>query len=176
MVAVIALTFNSLSILDPVLNTWCAIFKQYFMKFWDKGFTLETKHFRCLYISDKIKFPMGIHIQFYHLKHWLLSLYGVRHLHYSVTLSSRGWNPFPGVCSDLDLRTKDWQTLAGSLAPGQLKPFQASSLPVSFQILAGPCQLLSAHILTQASFLLNACMFKVRHILALALILIWHSP
>ena len=31
MVAVIALTFNSLSLLDPVLNTRCVIFKQYFM-------------------------------------------------------------------------------------------------------------------------------------------------
>ena len=104
MVPVIALTFNSLSLLNPVWNTWCVIFKQYFMKFWDKGFTLETKHWWWLYISEKIKFPMDLHIKAYHLNHWLLSLYGFKYLHYSVTLSSRGWNPFPGVCSDLDIK------------------------------------------------------------------------
>ena len=103
MVAVIALTCHRLSLLDPVLNMWCVIFKQYFMKFWDKGFTLETKHWWWLYISEKMKFPMDLHIKAYHLNHWLLSLYGFKYLHYSVTLSSRGWNPFPGVCSDLDI-------------------------------------------------------------------------
>ena len=58
---------------------------------------------------------------------------------------------------------------------GPLKPVQASSGLVSIQIQAGPSQLLSAPILTQASFLLNSFLLNVRHILALALILIWHS-
>ena len=101
MVAVIALT---LSLLDPVLNMWCVIFKQYFMTFWDKGFMLETKHWWWLYISDKMKFPMDLHIKAYHLNHWLLSLYGFRYLLYSVIPLSQGWNSFPGVCSDLDIR------------------------------------------------------------------------
>ena len=65
------------------------------MKFWDKGFTLETKHWWWLYISEKMKFPIDLHIKAYHLNHWLLSLYGFKYLHYSVTLSSLGWNPFP---------------------------------------------------------------------------------
>ena len=73
------------------------------MKFWDKGFTLETKHWWWLYITKKMKFPMDLHNKAYHLNHWLLSLYGIKYLHYSVTLLSRGWNSFPGVCSHLDL-------------------------------------------------------------------------
>ena len=51
----------------------------------------------------KNKFPLDLHIKAYHLNHWLLSLYGFKYLHFSVTLLSQGWNPFPGVCSDLDL-------------------------------------------------------------------------
>ena len=48
-------------------------------------------------------FHMDLHIKAYHLNHWLLSLYAFKYLHYSVTLSSRGWNSCPGVWSDLDL-------------------------------------------------------------------------
>ena len=43
-VARIALTFNSFSLLNPVLNMWCVIFKQFFMKLGDKGFMFETIH------------------------------------------------------------------------------------------------------------------------------------
>ena len=50
-------------------------------------------------------------IKAYHLNHLLLSLYAFEYLHYSVILSSRRWNPFPGVCSDLDLC---WQIYAQS--------------------------------------------------------------
>ena len=46
---------------------------------------------------------MDLHIKAYHLNRWLLSLYGLKYLHFSVTLLSRGWNSFPGVCSDLDI-------------------------------------------------------------------------
>ena len=46
---------------------------------------------------------MNLHIKAYQLNHWLLSLYGFKYLHYSVTLLSRGWNLFSGVCSDLDI-------------------------------------------------------------------------
>ena len=44
MVAGIAHTFKGFSLLDPVLNRWCVKFKQYFMKFWENGFTLETMY------------------------------------------------------------------------------------------------------------------------------------
>ena len=46
---------------------------------------------------------MDLHIKAFHLNHRLLSLYDFRYLHYSVTLSSRRWNPFPSVCSGLNL-------------------------------------------------------------------------
>ena len=49
---------------------------------------------------------MDLHIKAYHLNHWLLSLYAFDDIHYSVTLLSRRWNPFPGVCSDLDIELK----------------------------------------------------------------------
>ena len=49
---------------------------------------------------------MDLHIKAYHLNHWLLSLHEFRYLHYSVTLLSRGWNKFFGVCSDLNLSVK----------------------------------------------------------------------
>ena len=74
LVAVIALTFISLSLLDSVLNMLCVIFKQYFLKFWDKGFTWW------LYILEEMNFPIDLHIKAYHLKHWLLSLYGFEYL------------------------------------------------------------------------------------------------
>ena len=44
LVAGIALTINSLSLLDRVLNLLCVKFKQYFMKFRDIGVPLETIH------------------------------------------------------------------------------------------------------------------------------------
>ena len=40
----------------------------------------------------KNKFPTDLHMKAYHLNHWLLSLHELKYLHYSVTLSSRGWN------------------------------------------------------------------------------------
>ena len=46
---------------------------------------------------------MDLHVKAYHFNHWLLSLHNLKYLHYSVTFSSRGWNYFFGVCSDLDL-------------------------------------------------------------------------
>ena len=73
------------------------------MKFWDKGFTLETIHSWWLKILQTNKFPMDLHIKAYHLNHWLLSLYALKYLHYSVTLSSRGWNWYFGVYSDHNL-------------------------------------------------------------------------
>ena len=50
-----------------------------------------------------MKFLTDLHIKAYHLKHWLLSLYGFKYLHYSLILLSQGGNSFPGVCSDLDV-------------------------------------------------------------------------
>ena len=38
---------------------------------------------------------MDLHINAYCLNHWLLSLYDLRHLHYSVPLLSRGETHFP---------------------------------------------------------------------------------
>ena len=96
MVAIIALILNSLSLLDPVLPTWFVLFKQYFMKFYVEDNTL-------MMTIEKMKFYIDIHIKAYHLNHKLMSLYDFKYLQYSVTLSSRGWNPYPDVWSDLDV-------------------------------------------------------------------------
>ena len=87
------------------------------------------------------------------------------------------------------LRTKDWGSLVAcpessyqehghdryeSRAP-QAGPSQLSGL-VRIQIQAGPSQLLSAQILTNASFLLSSFLLNVWHIMALALILVKHNP
>ena len=85
-VPVVALTFNSLSLRDPVKNMWCVKSKQYFIKFWDKGFILETIHWWWLYIKENKKFSMDLHIKAYDLNHWLLSLYGVMALSTFITL------------------------------------------------------------------------------------------
>ena len=46
---------------------------------------------------------MDLHIKAYHLNHWLLSLYAFQFLYYPVTLSSRGWNLYFCVYSDLNV-------------------------------------------------------------------------
>ena len=103
MVTVIALTFHSLSLLDPVLSTWCVIFQQYFMNFWVMDSQKGQNIYDDYIYRKKIQFLRDLHIKIYHLNHCLLSLYGFKYLHYSVTLLSRGWNSFPCVCSDFDI-------------------------------------------------------------------------
>ena len=74
------------------------------MKFGDKGFTLETIHSWWLKISQKKKtFCMDLHVKAYHFNQWLLSLYAFKYLYCSITLSSRGWNWYFSVYSDLNL-------------------------------------------------------------------------
>ena len=94
MVAVVVLTFNSLSLLDLVKNMWCVKSKQYFNKFWDKGFSLETILWWWLYTTENMKFPIDLHIKAYDFNHWLLSLHGFKYLHYSVTLCRGGETHF----------------------------------------------------------------------------------
>ena len=73
------------------------------MKFWEKKIYVKRQNIDDDYICHKNLFPMDLHIKAYQLIHRLLLLYDFRPLHYSVTLLSQRWNPFPSVCSDLDI-------------------------------------------------------------------------
>ena len=80
---------------------------------------------------------MDLHRKAYHLNHWLFSLHAFKYLHYSVTLSSRGWNCFFGVCSDLNLISERCKLTTKGVHPpsfqGQLISFHLGLLDLSLQ-------------------------------------------
>ena len=89
-VAVIALTFHSLSLRDPVLHTWCAIFKQFFMKIEIKELCYRQ------YIVDAYIYKKNINFLRIYISRpliWTIGC-GFKYLHYSVTLSLRGETHF----------------------------------------------------------------------------------